>query len=249
MKINRREIMKRAHEIAKKMVGDWYARLSLALRQAWREAKNMTKELIRKYSITLYGDGQIKVPNAKKLTKKERDQLVVAKPEILAELNRQEQEKAEVKAKKLAEQQAEKLAILAGEKIIKVRYHDGEYLSGHSVSGQAADILVSLGVAKHVSGWGCHVDMKVVDALGQEFTYQQVMDYLQPEIEAKLEAHKEKVAKVQAKFDEARETGKPVLLRSWSTDCCDPREECSTDNHYEYAMPDGTVKHAWNHTW
>ncbi len=32
-------IMKRAHVLAKQMVGDWYARLSLALRQAWREAK------------------------------------------------------------------------------------------------------------------------------------------------------------------------------------------------------------------
>jgi len=41
MKINRKEIMKRAHEIAKKMVGDWYARLALALRQAWMEAKTV----------------------------------------------------------------------------------------------------------------------------------------------------------------------------------------------------------------
>ena len=46
MKINLSQIMKRAHEIAKKMVGDWYARLALALRQAWKEAKTMTGKII-----------------------------------------------------------------------------------------------------------------------------------------------------------------------------------------------------------
>ncbi|HCT30303.1 MAG TPA: hypothetical protein DIW31_06135 [Bacteroidales bacterium] len=46
MKINRKEIMKRAHEIAKKMVGDWYARLALALRQAWMEAKTVVEKII-----------------------------------------------------------------------------------------------------------------------------------------------------------------------------------------------------------
>ena len=43
MKINRKEIMKRAHEIAKTLVGDWYARLALALRQAWKEAKTVVE--------------------------------------------------------------------------------------------------------------------------------------------------------------------------------------------------------------
>ena len=39
----KRNIMKRAHEIARTLIGDWYARLALALRQAWREAKEMVK--------------------------------------------------------------------------------------------------------------------------------------------------------------------------------------------------------------
>lgn len=58
-----------------------------------------------------------------------------------------------------------------------------------------------------------------------------------------------KQADRQAKFDEAKVTAKPVLLRKWCEDCCDPREECNLDVHYEYAMPDGSVKHEWNHTW
>jgi len=44
--INRSQVMKRAHEIAKTLVGDWYARLALALRQAWREAKNIVTKVI-----------------------------------------------------------------------------------------------------------------------------------------------------------------------------------------------------------
>ena len=38
------KIMKRAHEFARKMEGDYAARLALALRQAWREARQ-PKEL------------------------------------------------------------------------------------------------------------------------------------------------------------------------------------------------------------
>lgn len=72
-----------------------------------------------------------------------------------------------------------------------------------------------------------------------------LIDILQPTIDKKAEAEKTR----QAKFDEARETGKPVLLRQWSEECCDPDEECSLDSHYEYAMPDGSTKHDWHHTW
>jgi hypothetical protein len=41
-------IMKRAHALAKQMVGHYYARLSLALRQAWKEAKGMVKVIDKK---------------------------------------------------------------------------------------------------------------------------------------------------------------------------------------------------------
>lgn len=42
--MTKREIMKRAHEIAKKLEGHYSARLVIALRQAWKEAKAV-KEL------------------------------------------------------------------------------------------------------------------------------------------------------------------------------------------------------------
>lgn len=35
----RRQIMKRAHSIARRWVGDYAARMSSGLRQAWREAR------------------------------------------------------------------------------------------------------------------------------------------------------------------------------------------------------------------
>jgi len=208
-----------------------------------------TAELIKKYDITLHTEGRIRVPNAKKLSQKTRDMLIAAKPEIIAELQLREQENVELKAKAAAEKEAEKQAIIAGAKIIQLKYHDGEYLSGHFTTGQEANILIDLGIAKYVEGWGCHVDNRAVDALGKEFTYQQAVEYMRPAVEAREAAQREKEAKRQAKLDEARGTGKPVLLKSWSTGCCDPREECSLDNHYEYAMPDGSVEHKWCHTW
>jgi len=213
------------------------------------DMKMTATELIKKYNITLHIEGQIRVSNAKKLSQKTRDMLVAAKPEIIAELQRREQEKAELKARELAEKEAEKQAILAGEKAIHLKYHDGEHLSGHFATGQAAEVLMGLGIANYVSGWGCHVDLKAVEALGEEFTYPQAALYASPMIEAKTEAIRKKYAERQEKFDQARETGKPVLLSSWSAPCCDPREECSWDNHYEHAMPDGRVKKSWNHTW
>src|SRR5690606_8442567 len=39
----KRNVMKKAHQIAKTLEGDYRARMSLALRQAWKEAKNMNK--------------------------------------------------------------------------------------------------------------------------------------------------------------------------------------------------------------
>ncbi|MED0737839.1 hypothetical protein [Aneurinibacillus thermoaerophilus] len=41
MKVNLKKVMKKAHELAKKMVGDYAARLALALRQAWKEVRNV----------------------------------------------------------------------------------------------------------------------------------------------------------------------------------------------------------------
>ena len=42
----KRNVMKRAHQIAKTLEGDYRARMSLALRQAWKEVKEMERNMV-----------------------------------------------------------------------------------------------------------------------------------------------------------------------------------------------------------
>jgi len=44
----KRNLMKRAHQIAKGLEGDYIARMSLALRQAWKEVKEMKRNMVIK---------------------------------------------------------------------------------------------------------------------------------------------------------------------------------------------------------
>ena len=44
----KRSLMKRAHEIARSLEGDYIARMSLALRQAWKEVKEMKRNMVIK---------------------------------------------------------------------------------------------------------------------------------------------------------------------------------------------------------
>jgi hypothetical protein len=70
-------------------------------------------------------------------------------------------------------------------------------------------------------------------------------DLLQPALDAKKK-HDDFIAE---KKEKAKTTGEPQLVCSWSEDCDDPNEDCSCDNCYEYAMPDGTFKTERHHTW
>ena len=157
-------------------------------------------------------------------------------------------EKSLIQVEKEA-QEEEKRAIVAGEKPIQLRYHDGEYLSGYMVFGHAEKLLLALGLAKEISGWGTHVDPDAVKALGTEFTYPEAVEYTRPAREAAEKIAAKKKAERQAKFDEAAATGSPVVLYKWSEECNNPREECNVDNLTEYAMPDGTTKTERHHTW
>lgn len=203
-------------------------------------------EMIAKYGIRLHGESQLLiqnyVPGGNKLSQDAKDQIVAAKPKILAELLRR---KADAEAK----EQAETDDILSGAIPIKAHYHDGEYLSGYEVYGKAAELLEKLGVTRYVDGWGYHIERKAIDTLGTEFTYQQAAEYARPALEAKQAEQVRQDAERQAKFDEARETGKPVLLKQWPAECNDPHEECSTDIVSQYAMPDGSAKKVRRHTW
>ncbi len=176
------------------------------------------------------------------------------KPDIIAELKRREDEflaAAQMKAAavKVAHQE-EIRAIKTGEKNIELLWHNGEYLSGwETLNARAGELLEELGLARYIEGWGYHVKADVEEALGETFTYAAAVKLAQPKLDA--EAAKKAAAETerQAKFAEARETGKPVFLEKWSEPCSDPREECSLDIVAQYAMPDGSTKTVRQHTW
>lgn len=157
--------------------------------------------------------------------------------------------KKEIEEEKKRRREEEIAAIKSGEKKIQVSYRDGEYLDGYSIWGEAAKLLEELGICKYVSGWGNLVDSQMVAELGEEFTYEQAVEYTRPAREKEAAKAAAKEAARQAKFDEARETGKPVELARYSDSCNDPREECSIDIVNVYAMPDGTTKTERHHTW
>lgn len=152
------------------------------------------------------------------------------------------------KQKELAEQK-EWEELLNGNKKIKVYYHDGEYLSAYIVFGKEAKLLEKLGLARYIEGWGTKVEEELVEALGEEFTYEQAKNFVQPKIEAKKEQEVKRKAEIEAKIQEAKETGKPVELRRWVESCNDPKEDCDVDHVVEYVMPDGTTKTERYHTW
>ena len=171
---------------------------------------------------------------------------IVIPEEIFTQIkNLSESFKMEEKAKQLKELND----IKNGKIAIEVKFHDGEYLSGHTLHGKQAELLVELGLARYVDGWGYLANNGVVEALGETFTYSQAVEFAQPKILAAEKLVASEKAKVEAKFLEAKETGKKVKLESWMEDCNDRNEDCSLDNVITYAMPDGTVKTERNHTW
>lgn len=138
---------------------------------------------------------------------------------------------------------------------ITLYYQEGEYLSAHSLgmSGDAREIasrlLKAVGAAEYISGWGDRVRDDIVKALGTEFTYPALIQHLQPARDAAAKRKADAEAARQAKFDEARRTGKPVLLRSWSEECNDRNESCDVDNLTEWALPSGKTRINRVHTY
>ncbi len=98
-----------------------------------------------------------------------------------------------------AKEEAEIQALRDGTVKIELRYHDGEYLDGYQVYGHAADLLVSLGLAKWVDGWGYYVDHRAVETLGKEFTYQEAAEYARPALDAKNEELRKRAEKQAAR--------------------------------------------------
>jgi len=203
-------------------------------------------ELILKYCIERHGEDKLTFRVPKGTTKEEAVAVVSAhKPEILAELIRREEESAAKEAARIEEARA----IRAGEIVIRPQWHDGEILSDWQVFGEAAKALEEIGAAKYINGWGYCVESAIIKVLGKEFTLPQVAELLRPAREEKEAKKRAREEERQAKFAEAKRTGKRVELRSWMDDCNDPREQCSMDHVTEYAMPDGTTKIVRQHTW
>lgn len=207
--------------------------------------KMSAAEMIRKYKIHLGPQGKIAIANTPE-ARKNFETIKAAKPEIVAELKRQKEaaEAAEAEAKELERQN-----IISGATLIEVSWHDGEYLQGYAVYGLAAELLREIGAAERVAGWGTKVGSDMIKKLGEGFTYAQAAEYMRPANDAKAMAAAQKAADLQAKYDEARVTGKPVLIKTYMADCNDPREDCSFDTVDEYAMPDGSKKISRQHCW
>jgi hypothetical protein len=109
---------------------------------------------------------------------------------------------------KVAAKKAQKIAnIKSGEEKIETYYHDGEYLSGHTLHGEAAELLKELKLCDYVDGWGYHVESGLIKELGEKFTYQQAYEYylanIKPALEAKAAKKAEKEAKEAAELKEA----------------------------------------------
>lgn len=171
------------------------------------------------------------------------------KPEIMAELRARKAAEEAERREKAERDAAELAAIESGATPIQVFYTEGEYLSGYTLHGKAAELLEKIGLARYVSGWGYRVDEKTIAALGKEFTYPAAVEHTRPAREA-AEAKKQTAEAARAaKFAQARETGKRVELESYPDECNDPSEDCSLDMVTVYAMPDGSTKTTRNHTW
>lgn len=207
-------------------------------------------EMIRKFWCELAErDGQQGIKISGKATKAQMEMLKASKDEIIAELKKREAVREAKKIAEIEKLKAELEGLENGTILIEASYHDGEYLMGYGVYGQATQLLEKIGAAKYVNGWGTHVSEKLIEALGKEFTYQAAVGYMKPAHDAAEAKKAAKEAERQAKFAEAKETGEKVLIRKWSTDCCDRDEECSTDIHAEWAMLDGSTSHTWSHAW
>ena len=207
-------------------------------------------EMIRKWRLVLTEkDGKKGLRVLRKISPTELTMIREKKDEIIAELEHQRAEREAIEAQKKADREEEIRAIKAGEKTITVKWTDGEYLQAYEVFGIAAELLEELGIAKYIEGWGMRVEQDLIKALGEEFTYQQAVEFTQPKRDKEAEKEAQKKAELNAKFEEAKRTGKPVEIFITTTECNDPKIECSLDIITIWAMPDGTQKEERIHTY
>lgn len=80
--------------------------------------------------------------------------------------------------KGIKEQEVKEQRLREGKDKIRVAFLNGEYLRGYRTQGYAANLLKQEKVAKDIKGWGTLVDSALVSALGEEFTFTDVLKYV-----------------------------------------------------------------------
>jgi hypothetical protein len=235
------------------------------------------QEAIKKYQISLVEkDGQDALKLKPSKSAKIMDEIKAAKPEIIAELKRQQVERQAANAArsaKWAEQCAAQDAIdapilaamhdkanelraqIPADHIEVIATKTGD-LDGDPIMQYTADgVVVSWHDVEHI-GWASAIRP---GAMGS-FASIQICSISKARLDQikadKVAAEAKKAAdekaetdRVDAIFAVAKETGKKQYINHYMADCNDPREECSTDVVTVYAMPDGTTKTERQHTW
>lgn len=153
-----------------------------------------------------------------------------------AEAEREAARKAEWEAKR-----AEEIAACPAGKVpaVEVKWYDG--IATYRTLDGTAEWDGWDGAAKTETGL-CYFDESVV-AEARERTAKRRAEDAAREAERKAAEEKEN-ARVAECFRQAKETGKRVPIRKWTTGRCmnGNDNECSFDNATEWAMPDGTTK-------
>lgn len=215
------------------------------MREEERNNLKEIREVIALCGLYMTTDGHVYAkwtPN-----KKQRAFMQAHREEIEAELKRRREEEEEQKAAKIQAKKQLADSFRNGEITAKVYTEDAENYTYYTINSDMAEILSAMGLVRYNHN-GIEVPRKVVEALGMEFTYNQVQEYLKKQEEKKAECESKEQARVQAALEEAKQTGREVVIRQMYTDCDGSVEECNTDIVTEYAMPDGTIKVKRVHT-
>lgn len=235
------------------------------------------QEAIKKYQISLVEkDGQESLKLAPPKSAKIMDEIKIAKPEIIAELKRQQEERkaaSEIREAKWAEQRIAQEAIDAPilaamqDKANELRAQipvghieviaqqtgdaDGTTIMQYTVDGVVVNwqdvTVIGWASAIRPGAMGSFASIQIC-SISRDSLEQIKATKSAKEVAATAKKGQEE-AEMQAKFEEARISGKPVVLESYMADCNDPHEECSTDLVATYAMPDGSTKTERQHTW
>lgn len=187
-------------------------------------------QLISKYHIILMEDGKLNARMDRKLTKAEVNEIVAHKDEIVKIL-KDRKAKAEQEERDEAAQAAQlKADIVSGKRNFSLA--QGDYVAIAKTSVER-EMLEALGLLTY-DHW---VKVEVVQALGLEFSYAQAVAYANQKAQVAQEKKQEREALQQAKIEEAKTTGKPVLIESY------PHVNFNNEiiTIANYAMPDGSI--------